>query len=502
MIFSGQPIVQRPRFGPVAFSLCVHFALLTLLMVRANLPAPSKNAYQQLIAGKEPRLLWYKFREKLPDVKPVEHQGDKRPPKADVKLAKQNIISSPKDAPKARQMVWQPAPELKLDKEIPAPNILAALPDVAPPQKKQFTPPAPKQARVDAPINVPDAPELQARATSTQQFDLPKVYRPFVPPTVVRSVPKQLSDPLPEAPALAAQANANIAGLSAGLQNVRRPFTPPPARSGSSHAAGAPSEVPAAPQIAAAHDKWNGAIVGLDPAELLNIPKGSRAAAFSAGPVVNPNGGTPSSGAGVISVPDLYVKGSGKDQDKDTRATIVARTTLPKLPTSVMSDETLRGASRYTTTREAGPHASAGTRVTNAPDSHFDGKHVYTMAVQMPNITSYVGSWLMWYSERDRARPMDDEIGAPVPLHKVDPKYIATAVEDRVQGSVRLFCVLDASGHVTHAEVVRGLDDRLDLSALEAFRKWEFTPATRNGEAVPVDLLVEIPFRLAPRAQK
>jgi hypothetical protein len=29
--------------------------------------------------------------------------------------------------------------------------------------------------------------------------------------------------------------------------------------------------------------------------------------------------------------------------------------------------------------------------------------------------------------------------------------------------------------------------------------KWEFTPATRGGVPVDVDVMVEIPFKLAPR---
>ena len=48
-------------------------------------------------------------------------------------------------------------------------------------------------------------------------------------------------------------------------------------------------------------------------------------------------------------------------------------------------------------------------------------------------------------------------------------------------------------------ELVRGLDDRLNQTAEEALAKWEFEPATRHGEPVEVDVLVEIPFRLAPR---
>ena len=48
----------------------------------------------------------------------------------------------------------------------------------------------------------------------------------------------------------------------------------------------------------------------------------------------------------------------------------------------------------------------------------------------------------------------------------------------------------------------RHLDDRLDRTAQEALAKWEFSPALRNGRAVDVDAVFEIPFHLAPRPTK
>jgi TonB family protein len=84
----------------------------------------------------------------------------------------------------------------------------------------------------------------------------------------------------------------------------------------------------------------------------------------------------------------------------------------------------------------------------------------------------------------------------------VDPKYIATAVADRVEGRVQLLCVINQQGHVEQVELVRGLDPRLDQSAIEALSKWQFRPAHRNGEAVDVDVMVEIPFHLAPKEPK
>ncbi len=87
-------------------------------------------------------------------------------------------------------------------------------------------------------------------------------------------------------------------------------------------------------------------------------------------------------------------------------------------------------------------------------------------------------------------------------MRKVDPKYVASAAADRIEGKVQLACVIGKDGHVSHVEMVRGLDDRLNETAQEAMAKWEFEPATRHGEPVEVDVLVEIPFKLAPFTPK
>jgi TonB family protein len=121
------------------------------------------------------------------------------------------------------------------------------------------------------------------------------------------------------------------------------------------------------------------------------------------------------------------------------------------------------------------------------------------MAIQMPNLTSYSGSWLMWYADRTAREAGLSPVAPPVPHRKVDPKYVAAAASDRVEGKVQLACVIGKDGRVSTVELVQGLDDRLNQTAEEALAKWEFTPATRQGEPVEVDVLVEIPFRLAPR---
>jgi TonB family protein len=90
------------------------------------------------------------------------------------------------------------------------------------------------------------------------------------------------------------------------------------------------------------------------------------------------------------------------------------------------------------------------------------------------------------------------EMRPPLPLHMVSARYIHTAEEERVEGKVRLWAVIGKDGHVGDISLLQHLDDRLDRSAEEALGKWLFQPAVRNGEAVDVDAVFEIPFTLAP----
>jgi TonB family protein len=124
------------------------------------------------------------------------------------------------------------------------------------------------------------------------------------------------------------------------------------------------------------------------------------------------------------------------------------------------------------------------------------------MAIQMSNLTSYSGSWLLWYAARTELEPNLTPIAAPVPHRKVDPKYTPSAISDHVEGKVQLFCVIGREGTVSSIELLKGADDRLNKSAEEALAKWEFYPATRDGQPVDVDVVVEIPFVLAPAQLK
>src|SRR5438552_2052377 len=90
-------------------------------------------------------------------------------------------------------------------------------------------------------------------------------------------------------------------------------------------------------------------------------------------------------------------------------------------------------------------------------------------------------------------------IGAVKPprLRKhTDPIYPEYARQSRVQGSVVLWAVVDIDGRAKHVRVARSLCCGLDERAVSAVRQWKFDPATRDGQPLPVQLNIEINFRL------
>ncbi len=484
----------RRRLGPLAMSVAVHgtafFALMHAPEIR--LPEPSKSAYKQAIEGNEKKLVWYKFKE-LPEVTPPQAKPERKPVRAEVK-AKQQIVASRRDAPKRMQMVWTPAPEIAETKPVDLPNILAIrMPEIT---KPFVTPPdvvKPVTAKIEV---VADAPELRAKPVEVAKLtDDPKILKRFVPPP--RRVPEKITEivHVDEAPAVEAR-DAAAPELNYALKEPTRPFTAPPVRKAS--LAGKPGLVDTpAPDITLANSRdLNLAVVGLNPASVpIDLPRNSSPAQFSAGPKIQPNGANAAGEGKGLSVPDLYVRGT-----REAKPDLIAQTFAAPTSDLALHAASRLGGPRVDAQTHDEPDHSGAVKVSSAPDPRFTGRDVYMMAIQMPNLTSYSGSWLMWYADRTAREVGLAPVSPPVPHRKVDPKYIASAAADKVEGKVQLACVIGKDGHVSNVELLRGLDDRLNQSAEEAMSKWEFTPATRHGEPVAVDVVVEIPFRLAPPA--
>jgi TonB family protein len=86
-------------------------------------------------------------------------------------------------------------------------------------------------------------------------------------------------------------------------------------------------------------------------------------------------------------------------------------------------------------------------------------------------------------------------IRPPTKVKTVNPAYPLEAQEAKVQGVVILEAVIDPSGFVSDARVLRSIP-LLDQAALDAVRQWEFTPTRLNGVPVSVIMTVTVAFTL------
>jgi TonB family protein len=150
------------------------------------------------------------------------------------------------------------------------------------------------------------------------------------------------------------------------------------------------------------------------------------------------------------------------------------------------------------TPERTGPPNFAALPPGAKPEQIFAAKKMYTMLVNMPNLNSATGSWILNFSELrsssfgPHVTPAD--LSGPSPIKKSDPRYPPTLVNEHVEGEVVLYAVIRADGSVDSVELVRGIDQQLDANAREALSQWKFRPATRQGAPVDLEAIVHIPF--------
>lgn len=87
---------------------------------------------------------------------------------------------------------------------------------------------------------------------------------------------------------------------------------------------------------------------------------------------------------------------------------------------------------------------------------------------------------------------------APVPIYDPNPPYSEEARKAKYSGTVSLIIIVDASGNVTDAQVIKPAGLGLDEKAVETVKTWKFNPAMRNGVPVRVRCSVEVSFRIPP----
>jgi TonB family protein len=135
-------------------------------------------------------------------------------------------------------------------------------------------------------------------------------------------------------------------------------------------------------------------------------------------------------------------------------------------------------------------------KLSEAERAVFGDRKFYSLALNMPNLNSTGGSWVIRFAELKQGASTDSAgLSAPTATRKVDPAYPLQLMRENVEGTVIVYAVIHADGSVGAVRVLRGVDDRIDPFARQAIAQWQFRPATKNGSPVDVEATFQIPFR-------
>jgi TonB family protein len=436
-------------------------------------------------------VIYYPESEYLPPLNsrpPVSYRARKGQPE----YARQDIISVPSDPDNQRQTIVTP-PKIKLDHDVPMPNMVAWSP----------TPsaiPLAATERATAEMKLPQLPTSVVAPPPDVKMDItlrsasmpePRVVNP--PPNVQMASVRQLGDiaighsevvaPAPQLP-MREQHQALGGSVSSAMMGSGTVVPPPPSITGT--IAGTRSSQSGGQLIALS--------VRPAPTAPAQLPQGNRRGTFAATPQGKPGApGTPDipagtgesgSGGSGNAPAGLYVgrgpnpaavQGTGRNGDSNNRH-LVASANAPRVAGTQ-------------DVREVSPE-----KVSTEEKRVFAGRKFYGMSLNMPNLNSSGGSWVIHFAELTDDSKKGD-LSAPVAEKKVDPAYPTELMRQNVAGTVTLAAVIHSDGSVDGVHVLSSADDRLNEYARSALVRWHFRPATKNGNPVDLQAVVTIPFR-------
>jgi TonB family protein len=212
-------------------------------------------------------------------------------------------------------------------------------------------------------------------------------------------------------------------------------------------------------------------------------------------------GGAGAGGAGAGNSAGVSITG-GSPKSANTASGLAAGKL--SMPSARPNYSRVDAAREEAPTVQGGPPNFAALAPDAKPEAIFARRRIYSMNVNMPNLNSATGSWILNFSEMRTAptgppSTSGGEIAEPSPLRKVDPKYPPNAIAENIEGEVVLYAVIRRDGSVDSIQLVKGIDPQLDTNAMRALAQWKFRPAEHNGEPVDLEAIVHIPFHLPQR---
>jgi hypothetical protein len=443
---------RRPNLLAVCSSVGLHLCGIAIVIVLGAAP-PSDPIIRKatMISLDDTKLVWYVPKDRLPEVAPGE-QTKPGKPKIEVKRPGQ-VIQSNTPQPKGKQLIWQPAPKIALEREVPLPNLVAFVPQPARQEPRKFIAPQQPKIAVEAPRALPEpAPEL-APAT-------------------------------PDSLALA------TAALPGPAKPRPRDFVPPPEKGGQ---VDSPVVLEAAPALKTDTGQPSMVIVGLEPVPARNVPlpEGTRAPRFSAGPESG-TGGQPHSAAMIV--PGLTVEGKG------TGSAVVPG--IPKAPQLYQQEPSsaawAQAASGKDSRRVARSMVSAALRpgarvIAPMVEARFANRPAYVTSFEVGADGAL--EWVIWFAERDARDTTFLAIRPPVPWSRVD---IGPDPASLLPGRLEIAAVIDKTGLPASVRVLNAPSQALADAAAQLISGWVFLPALRNGQPIGVDAVIELSYRRKP----
>lgn len=459
------------------------------------------------------QIITYAPVEYLPPLDTRRAEAPHRQP-SDPELSRQPIISLPAEADNRFQTIVAP-PVIKLKSDVALPNI-ESWSDAELSQRPQLAvAPAPvvlasslsRIAPKVADSVVAPPPDLRtAVQNAAPHAPQPAIIEP--PPDIAKSSARIAgeinighSTVIAPAPQLAVSEQRAFRGTLTAALGVAPQVVPPPPAWAASGYAGARNRIIA---------------LNLHPAvgAPLDPPAGNRRGAFAA---------TPEGHRGASGTPGI----SGSGNAENGSASALAKHGNSNLPAGLYvgkaADPTVSPVAGNAAGKSPSPANSVNPRLlaslpplgANSPDHSspperarlseaeravFGERKFYSLSLNMPNLNSAGGSWIIRFAEikpdsTEHSAVDSPGLVAPTPLRKVDPAYPLQLMHENVAGTVIVYAVIHADGSVGAVRILRGIDDRIDPFASQAIKQWQFRPATKNGSPVDVEATFHIPFR-------
>ncbi|MGH9793533.1 MAG: energy transducer TonB [Candidatus Acidiferrales bacterium] len=494
MLFYDKWTARRFPLRALFASALVHLAFFVLPMPSWR---PAAQAAEVSDESERMQLTWFGPARDLPLIAPpapapveaMERLAPTSPGQPTVLNPRQTIISSPLRPNHPRQTLIQPQ---------------------APPAPPKILPPLPNVVQWSGPVN-PPRPKPVVTPLDLQRARRTRAQRP----------PEEL--PLPAAPNNEIRTGElNIASAPPAARPAL-PLTPMsvpnPGKRRADADAGAAPQIDAAPIQGAGNGLPNLIALSAEPAPPapnLEVPMGNLSARFAAAPAVQPrtaDAAPPGAGAGTADngngaggsgPPGIVVSGASPEN----RAPVAGPPPAPLPSRPLPSHPQPRDSRSELRLPRPGLSAEVNPRVPSLGPGYsgssaepvekiLGSKRIYTLHINMPNLTSAAGSWILRFAELNpNAEGPPADLSAPMPVRKVDPRYPPVLMEQRIEGEVRLYAIIRADGSVDSIQVLRSLHAELDRHSMEALAKWQFRPAGRNGIPIDVEAVVSIPFRL------